>query len=119
MTSLSDRVKEAIDTSGKSVKDIARACEVTEQAVYDWRKGSTKSIDGDNLVELADITGFEAKWIAKGKGPKRRIYASSDEQMHVLQVMQRLPHYATTVVRIVDAVTSGESDTGDGERNAA
>lgn len=105
MPTLADRVKEAIEISGVSVSAIAERCGITPQSVYQWISGETKEIDGGNLVELAELTGYEARWIAKEAGPKKRIYARTPEQAHVLQVMQRMNGYeARLLVKITDTI---------------
>ena len=76
--------------------------------------GETKQIMGDYLVELATLTGFEAKWIVSGTGPKQRVYANTAQQEHVLRAMQTMPQeYTALVVKIVDTVahspTGGEA----------
>lgn len=72
---LATRVQEAVEAakkSGNSVVTIANACGISRQAVYQWTDGSTKSIDGANLVELAELSGLNARWIATGKGAKTK-----------------------------------------------
>jgi len=118
MTTLSVRVTEAIETSKVKVAKVAAACGVSDQSVYQWMSGETKTISGEHLVELAAITGFDPRWIAKGLGPKRRQYATTDAEAHVLGVMQSQPKYNSMVVRLVDTVVA--SDPVDGEdRDAA
>ena len=105
MATLSERIKEAIESSGVSVADVATACGITPQAVYDWMSGNTKELMGENLVELAEITGFDARWIAKDSGPKKRVYARTAQQAHVLQVMQAMNSYeAALLVKITDTI---------------
>lgn len=73
MPTLSERITEAIDaakSNGHSVAHIATACSITPQAVYQWMDGATKSLTGENLAELAEISGYRALWISKEKGPK-------------------------------------------------
>jgi len=120
MGTLSERIKEAIETSDVSPAEIAKACGVSVQAVYDWLKGDTKELMGVNLVELAEVTGFEARWIAKEIGPKRRIYARTREQAHVLQLMDEMnPYQVNIVVKIADTVSqSPDSDEHDPPRAA-
>ena len=113
MATLSERIKEAIETSGVSVVAVAAACKISPQAVYGWMKGETKELMGENLVELAEITGFEARWIAKEIGPKHRVYARTPEQAHVLNAMTTMAPYEVTILRkIVDSVvaSSGSRD---------
>lgn len=82
MTSLlTSRIKEAFDEAAKrgiSVAAIAASCNISQSAVYQWRDGSSKTISGENLVELAELSGLNARWIINGKGPKYGL--SKDEQ---------------------------------------
>ena len=71
MATLGERVAEAINESKVRVQKVAEACGVTVQAVYAWRRGEVKDLRNDNLFALADVTEFEARWIATEKGPKR------------------------------------------------
>lgn len=73
MGTLGDRVAEAIQESQVSVKAVATACGVTVQAVYAWRRGEIKDLRNEHLFELADITGYNARYIATGKGDKKTI----------------------------------------------
>ena len=105
MTTLSERIREAIETSGVSVARIAEACGISQQAVYDWMKGETRELMGNNLVELAELTGFDPRWIAKGVGARRRQYARNQQQAHVLQIMERMsPYQADMLVKISDSI---------------
>ncbi len=83
MLTLSERVKEAVESArekGHSVSDIAKACNIKVQAVYAWASGDSKSIDGNNLVELAELSGYRPMWIMKGKGQKFT-YSSDPERI--------------------------------------
>jgi transcriptional regulator with XRE-family HTH domain len=105
MATLADRVREAIETSDVSVSSIAEACGISQQSVYQWINGETKELMGDHLVELAELTGHEARWIAKGSGPKKRIYARTEQQAHVLNAMQAMDSYeAALLVKITDTI---------------
>ena len=75
MTTLDERVARAIRESGAPIKDIADAVGVTVQAVYAWRNGRVKDLRNDNLFALADVTGFEARWLGTGELPERSIKA--------------------------------------------
>ena len=59
MSSLATRIAEAIADAkarGVSVKNIADACEVSVQSVYQWKRpGERKEIEGTKLVELAAL----------------------------------------------------------------
>lgn len=68
---LQQRIREAIDGSGKSQADIARAIKRTPATVTQWLDGSTKSLKADNAAALEAATGYNARWIVTGKGPKK------------------------------------------------
>ena len=112
MATLEDRVRHAINESGKDVREIARACGVSVQAVYAWRRGEVKNLQNDNLFNLAEATGFEARWLGTGKGQERNIaamnhrlnelvnnYAKCDERGRttILTVAEREAQYNTEV----------------------
>jgi transcriptional regulator with XRE-family HTH domain len=91
MENLGSRIDHAISQSGKSIAEVARACDVSVQAIYTWMRNGVKDLRNDNLFALADITGFEARWIGTGKGPRKTaddtrkatldsIYAKLDER---------------------------------------
>lgn len=69
---LTDRVKDAVSEAEKtlSVQAIAKACNVSVQSVYNWRRGGASNLKGETLVELAEVSGLSARWIINGKGPK-------------------------------------------------
>lgn len=52
-------------------KELAAACGVKVQAVYQWRSGATKNLDGMNLVKAAAKLGVRSAWLGEGKGPKQ------------------------------------------------
>jgi transcriptional regulator with XRE-family HTH domain len=68
---LKDRIREAIEGSGKSKADVARDCEVTNAAVTHWLNGDTKSLKAEIALGLEASTGYRARWILHGKGQKR------------------------------------------------
>ena len=94
MSSLSERVTEAIRESGEEVTKIARACGVSVQAVYKWMSGASKTIAGEPLIELARLTNYEARWIISGKGEKRK----DPKAVAVYQAMQSMPEYKKDVL---------------------
>jgi transcriptional regulator with XRE-family HTH domain len=102
---LAERVKEAIESSAVGVAAVAKACGVSPQAVYQWMSGEVLQISGENLVELAEVTGFEARWIARELGPRRRLHPHTTQEAHVLLLMQRLsPYQVDLLSKIADSV---------------
>jgi transposase-like protein len=98
---LAQRVKEAVEAAkenGHSVAKIAAACGISPQAVYQWLKGDTKEIDGSNVVELAELSGYHAIWIMKGKGKR----SDPESIRRALALLRRMtPDNQATAVKII------------------
>ncbi len=71
MSTLSDRVSKAIKESGLSATAVAKSLGCSPEAVIQWMNGPTKNLKGEFLFALADLTGYEARWIATGELPER------------------------------------------------
>lgn len=70
---IGQRVKKAIEESGVSPEDVRASCKLKSiQAVYAWMRGDVKNLRNDNLFALADLTGFEARWLGTGKGQEKQ-----------------------------------------------
>ncbi len=67
---LSDRIREAIQHSGKSQAQIATDTGKSPGAVSQWLDGSTKSLRADTAAALERATGYSAAWLVTGKGTK-------------------------------------------------
>lgn len=91
MSNLADRIKEAMDSTHVSVTQVAKTCGVSYQGVRKWRTGETINLDAGNLLALAELTGYEPKWILTGEGPRVRTYARNEAQANTLKVMEALP----------------------------
>lgn len=94
MSSLAQRVTEAIEESGVDVEKVSKACGVSVQAVYKWMRGDSMNISGLPLLELARITNYEARWIISGKGEKTK----DPKAVAVYQAMQNMPEYKKDVL---------------------
>lgn len=70
-TTLADRLKYAMAGPPKITGlALAKACGVSQPSVSDWLNGTTKSLDGVNLVLAAEFLKVNAKWLATGLGLK-------------------------------------------------
>lgn len=68
LDTLGGRVGYALEKSGHTPSSAAAKINCKPQAIYQWIHGPTKNIKNDLIFKLADITGFEARWITIGKG---------------------------------------------------
>lgn len=67
---LADRIREAIQHSGKTQAQIAIETTKSPGAVTQWLDGTTKSLRADTAAALERATGYNATWLVTGKGPK-------------------------------------------------
>lgn len=89
---LGQRISYAMKESGIDVRTAAKACDTSVQAIYSWMRGEVKDLRNSNLFTLADLTGFEARWIGTGEGAQKstqgdkrisalvEIYQAADER---------------------------------------
>lgn len=90
MKALHERVSHAITTSGHYASSVARELKISPEAVLMWMDGTTKTIKAENIFKLADLTGFSARWLATGDGPRIDSYLNTTIQ-RVVHVMEKLP----------------------------
>lgn len=94
--SLSERLQEAIEASGKSKAEIARACNITQASINHWMTGKTRSLRAETALALEQITGFSAVWLTSGRGPKLAEHTSQEprqttEMRSLEKVLQAIP----------------------------
>lgn len=65
---LSDRLKTAMQFSGLSQADLARACRVKPPSIHGWLSGKSKFLRGENLLSAAAALGVSQRWLATGEG---------------------------------------------------
>lgn len=70
---LGQRIAHAMTQSKVDVRTVAAKCGTSVQAVYSWMNGEVKDLRNTNLFALADLTGYEARWIGTGEGPEKSI----------------------------------------------
>jgi Predicted transcriptional regulator len=76
------RIRHAIEQSGKLKQEIARICQVSPSTVSQWVKGSgMKGMRDENLIGLAKATGFRAEWLSFGTGPQRDSFVQSQGEV--------------------------------------
>lgn len=69
MNLLKDRMRLALQESGKDQSELSRAAGITSVAVNNWCTGAVKSIRSDTLLKVAKALGVTPEWLASGMGP--------------------------------------------------
>ncbi|MNV15076.1 transcriptional repressor DicA [compost metagenome] len=72
MSTLAERLREAMDAAGVKQVQVARAAGIKPPSVADWLNGKTKNIKGANLVTVAQLLNVSEAWLADGVLPKER-----------------------------------------------
>jgi hypothetical protein len=109
LTTKSGRIGYVIESSGHSPASIAPLLGCKPSAVYQWIDGSTKNLKEHLLWKLADITGYEARWISQGEGP-RKIDKAIRHANDVLLAME--PEARYTAVRLLDTLAEPQKTNG-------
>lgn len=65
---IADRIKLAISQSGIKKSHLAQQLGVSPSAITQWTSGTTKKLEGGNLIAAAKILGVSPAWLATGKG---------------------------------------------------
>ncbi len=103
------RIEYAITQAGYNPNSIAAELHISASAIYQWIDGTTKNIKEDLLWKLADLTGFEARWLSQGTGPMR-IDRSVKHAQSVLLGME--PEARYTAVRLLDTLAEPRKRNG-------
>jgi hypothetical protein len=107
------RIAHVIERSGHTPSSIARLLGCKPAAVYQWLDGSTRNLKEQFLWKLADVTGFEARWISQGEGPAR-IDWSIKQATTELQAMEPAARYKAVRIIHTFAEPPHEGDNGNG-----
>lgn len=70
MSTLQERLREALADSRISQSELARRVGLSRGAVSFWFNGITKELTSDNLLAAAQALGVNPVWLGSGKGPK-------------------------------------------------
>jgi hypothetical protein len=101
------RIGFAIHDSGHNPRSISLQLGCKPAAVYQWLDGSTKNIKEHLLWKLADITGYNARWISQGEGLSKTD-KSIQHASEVLMAMQ--PEARYTAVRLLDTLAEPQKN---------
>lgn len=111
-----DRLKEAMTLGGKKAKELAAVLVNPEgtlgtspQAVYAAIKGSTKSMNAENVARAARFLGVDMFWLATGVGTAKghSSQALDADQLYVIERMRKLSRYHIEMLIIAVDAFSG------------
>lgn len=68
MNSYSDRLKQALEQAGVSVRQLSADLGISYQAIYSVLNGGSKSLSARNNEEAARRLGVSSRWLASGIG---------------------------------------------------
>lgn len=71
MTTMAERIQEAMDEKPCSPSELAAACGVKPPSVSDWLNGKTKTLKSGSAYRASQFLGVNQLWLTDGKGPKR------------------------------------------------
>src|SRR5258706_10241577 len=77
-------VAHALEVGGLTPAAAAKQLKCSREAIQQWISGKTKNIRNELLFSFSDLTRFEARWIATGKGPARAAPRAVDEDEQTL-----------------------------------
>lgn len=111
MTTLQDRIAELMEISGLSVGQLAEIAGVSSSAVSQWKDGPTKALKAGPATRLAERTGYSARWIAEGEGPKKSAMQADAGSAPVAIDLENNPDYPA-IRRVRFRLSAGASGFG-------
>lgn len=75
---LAERLTTAMERSGITQAELARACGVKPPSVNGWLSGKSKFLRGENLLKAAAVLGVSQQWLATGEGLMETAATPSD-----------------------------------------
>lgn len=82
MSTVGSRIKKAREAASLSQTELGKACDLSRAAVSQWESGTTKAPTAENIFAIADATGFNARWLATGRGPEKGVYQVDLPPLH-------------------------------------
>ena len=75
-----ERVAHALQVAALTPAAAAKKLGCSREAIQQWKSDKTKNIRNELLFAFADLTHFEARWIATGRGPPRAAPQPVDQE---------------------------------------
>lgn len=104
-----ERIRHAIERSGKTLESIAAEIGCSHAALSQWQTGRTDAqhIKAGLLQQFAESTGTDVRWLLTGKGPQVSRYIRTSELDRLAVALRAMestsPLQIETVVRMVEA----------------
>ena len=103
MSTLKERLEEAIKEAKVTKTAIWKACGLSSGAVSQWFSGSTQKIEGENLLNAARVLGVTPEWLATGKGRMKKLDAENFNDESQRSVTPSVEDGAITINQYNDA----------------
>lgn len=90
----SDRIRWAVQNSGKRLVDIAEAIGCSHSALSQWQNGHThvENIKVGLLLGFCRETGASIQWILTGDGPRMSTYGSPHPEPPLVVMAAHIAH---------------------------
>lgn len=106
---LGDRVKRFRKTNGLTQQQLAERVGVTQSAVAAWESGKREVPNGDNLLRLSEVLGFQADELIGAASGAPKV---PREESQLLAAFRTLPIDKQVIaIKLVEALTKGREPT--------
>ena len=111
-SSFADRLKAAMGETSRDA--LAKALDISVQAIAQVLKGTTRALTAENTVKAARFLGVDAYWLATGKGSPELVDVDSEERefLAALRQIRRInPETYSALMRKINEIADGLSAT--------
>lgn len=93
MSTLAERLKEALAQSGVKQIEIASLCKIAPASVSDWFTGKTKSIRSTHLEKVANLLNVSSVWLSTGQGEMKSQTVLAEDKVNNSDEWIEIPEY--------------------------
>ena len=111
--SLPDRIAQVMDELAINQSEVARLAGVTRGRVNQWINGKPGGMSAEAAFRLADRTPFEARWLATGDGPERKVSAFNHRTPDLIEYFRQCDERGrATIMTVAEREASYNTDVG-------